>query len=324
MKRDIWTDVEFEKGHYIIVPRTTGCRLEIPKDSLNKCKKYEKIGDKYYLTQQCNASVDEVYSRYDLNYDGLLNVKEINALGRRIGNKELEEFPREALENTNLRYDTRFSKEIREVNYFPTDFIDGVFQEGGITRKGLRQLVTNILNKDKEENKGEENFNKFFQSHGYNCNLNSTSFRTYMLSFTSEESLNIEEGDGLNKTSRSLSYMTRRVLQLEQYPSINHLAWSKMMEKYYIDGEFMNASEERESEDYEVFRVRHRYSQSVSYGVINKHSFNPNEGTIIPDRVLKMIFTIDKRERDEKTQKLSHPEMCTVYAGAGTFMYLGA
>lgn len=59
--------------HYLIVPRTTGCRLEIPKDPLNKCKRYEKIKDKYYLTQQCNTSIDEIFSRYDLNNDGLLN-----------------------------------------------------------------------------------------------------------------------------------------------------------------------------------------------------------------------------------------------------------
>ncbi|CAI2366049.1 unnamed protein product [Moneuplotes crassus] len=118
--------------------------------------------------------------------------------------------------------------------------------------------------------------------------------------------------------------MKARVLQFEQYLSVNHLAWGKMMEKYYNDGDFINTHENSGNEDYEVFRVRHKYSQSVSYGVRNKHHFNPNEAPTITDIVLKMIFTANKRERDAKPLTLSHPERCIIYVGAGTFMYLGA
>ncbi|CAI2384816.1 unnamed protein product [Moneuplotes crassus] len=238
--------------------------------------------------------------------------------------KELAELPKEVFEDPNLLHNTKVPKDIREINYFPTDLTGEAFQEGGITRKGLRQLVTNILNKNKEENYGDENFKKFFLNNGYNCNLNSTSFRTFVVSFTSEKSLKIGEKDGLNKPLKTLLYMKERVLQFEQYPSVNHLAWGKMMEKYYNDGEFMNTHKKRENEDYEVFCVRHKYSQSVSYEVRNKHHFNPNEAPTITDIVLKMIFTANKRERDAKPLTLSHPERYVIYAGAGTFMYLGA
>lgn len=158
-------------------------------------------------------------------------------LGKKIGNSELEHFEAKFLEDKTLE-EWKVSDEIKSINYFK----EAKGKRGGFTQIGLRQLVRNILQKEMETTGSDTQFRRFFGRHGFNKNLNSTVFRTFMISFHTEGELSVIEHDGIGRIKLDVEFFKRmqnkfvtftRDLKLEKWPSINHLAWALMVQYYY-------------------------------------------------------------------------------------------
>jgi len=74
IKRDLEISIKFEEGTYIVLPRTTGCYMEIKKDERNKVPYIIKMRGKWKLHPYLESAIDEIFRQYDFNMDGLLNI----------------------------------------------------------------------------------------------------------------------------------------------------------------------------------------------------------------------------------------------------------
>jgi len=292
-KRDLERTKSLKKGKYILIPRSTGCQMEIPK---NEETQIPYLIKKRKMHPYFAAVVDEIFRKYDENMDGLLSVDEINDLGKKIKNEELENL---------IEEDLRSEK---------WDNIS--CNESGLSKVGLKQLFTNMYYSNSVYESQEvvghnrENFNKILKNLGFNINLNWISSRVYVVSLSWEKKIDIEKIDAVKCPQDNLFEQEL----YKSFPSFNHYAWSLLMEKYFNDGYYISIV--NETIDKIIFRRYHHKWAVVSYGIYYPNQYQEDSKN---DTNLKVQFT-----QIEKDNMLLSPKRSTVKVFSEGFSYLGA
>ena len=164
--REAQKGIDFDAGHFIIVPRTTGAALQRTSNEYQPLPIKIKRGNKMRINPEVYSAIMDVFRKIDLKLDSVLSARELNYFG----------------DVTNEPYFQNLTPESFETREF--DRISCTYE--GVTRFGFFQLL---------ETYSDRRIREMLNSLGYDETLNSTKSRVFVISFHSSEDIRVRIGD---------------------------------------------------------------------------------------------------------------------------------
>ncbi len=160
--RNVDLETVLEEGHYIVIPRTTGCNLRRPTDAENENIVLVQNGK---MTELFESTVDDIFRKFDLVINHSIDFKEFSGFFEIIGKKIT---------------DLQFKSDILgEFNSHP---------DKGLTMRGFRDWWLN-----QHETLGPEVVWSWLDKLGYDRDLYSYRSRLFNLTFHSKPLVGEEE-----------------------------------------------------------------------------------------------------------------------------------
>ena len=96
--REAQKGIDFDPGHYIIVPRTTGAVLQKTSNEYLPLPIKIKRGEKMHLNPEVYSSIMDVFRKIDLKLDSILSARELNYFGDAVNEPYFQNLTPESFE----------------------------------------------------------------------------------------------------------------------------------------------------------------------------------------------------------------------------------
>lgn len=158
--RDVEASFNLDAGQYLVVPYTTGALMRKSVQKKPPVPLKVDLEGKKVWNLALRSTLYDVFRKIDLQFDGILSVRELNMFGHIIDDPVFKNLNEQSFSQPEFSKISRFSD--------------------GLTRFGLYQIVNNY---------SEEKMRKILDVLGYDESLQSTKSRVFILTFHSTENI---------------------------------------------------------------------------------------------------------------------------------------
>lgn len=161
-ERDVEGSFELQPGSYIVVPKTTGALIKAPAMQSDPVRLKVNVDGVATLNKKANSALNDIFRKVDLQLDGLLTEKEINAFGSIV--------------------DEPLFKNLKKKDFITRQYECISCTEYGLTRFGLFQLLNSL---------SEDKLRRIFTKMGYDQSLYSVKSRVFVITFHSTSNIKV-------------------------------------------------------------------------------------------------------------------------------------
>lgn len=155
MARDCEIEIILEPGSYIVVPRTTGCNIQRPNEDAEEVN-LPLLDENGEMNQYLSITVEDIFRKFDLVINNLIDFKEFKGLFDIIGKKITE---------------VEFKNILQEYTSY----------ENGLTMRGFKQWFV-----DQIKQNSKETIFDWLNKLGYDKDYYSIRSRLFTISFHSK------------------------------------------------------------------------------------------------------------------------------------------
>lgn len=165
-ERDCETMVDLGPGHYIVIPRTCGATLSVPRNPEPPTDPTIEFEGHKLMHWNYASTFNDLFRKVDLQLNGQLSANELNQFGVLLGNDSMQELQEEDLE----------SEKFESISW----------DRNGVTQYGLTQIMSEF-----SQDALHENLSKM----GYDDSLYSSKSKVFTITFHTLSKLRVRIGD---------------------------------------------------------------------------------------------------------------------------------
>lgn len=164
--RDVEDSFNLEAGQYVVVPYSTGALLRKSTKPFDEVEIKVDVNGKEKFNKFVDSAFNDIFRKIDLQLDGVLTARELNAFGKIIGDPFYEELTQESFQGPDFQNISHVAE--------------------GITRHGFFQLMHSY---------SKEKIVDILTAMGYDETLQSTKSRVIVITFHSTEPIKVKVGN---------------------------------------------------------------------------------------------------------------------------------